>query len=241
MLYYAPQIFETFGFTDTTTDLLATGVTGILQILFTIPAVLFLDKFGRKSFLITGAIGMMVCHIVVAALQGSFENSWPTHRAGGWAAIVFIWLFAVNFAYSWGPVTWVLAQEIFPNSLRSRGVSIVASTNWIFNFVIGLTTKDMLASMKYGTYIFFACFCGMGAVFVWKMVPETKDKTLEELDIYFGGDDTTIAREDKARMDRIYQSLGLAGVERPEDLAEKDVSGINHHESSEPVTPQAEA
>lgn len=133
VLYYAPQIFAGFGFTSITTTSLATGVTGILQIVFTLPAVLFLDKFGRKTFLIRGAVGMCICHICVAAIDGSFEDDWPAHRAGGWASIVFIWLFAVNFAYSWGPVAWVLTQEIFPNSMRSRGVAIVASTNWMVN------------------------------------------------------------------------------------------------------------
>lgn len=123
-----------------------------------------------------------------------------------------------------GPVTWVLAQEIFPNSQRSRGVSIVASTNWMFNFVIGLTTKDMLDSMKYGTYIFFAIFSAMGGFFIWKFAPETKDKTLEELDIFFGGSANSIAEADRLRMTRINESLGLAGVENLEDLkAEKQV------------------
>ncbi|KAF2119197.1 hypothetical protein BDV96DRAFT_676068 [Lophiotrema nucula] len=103
--------------------------------------------FGRKTFLITGAVGMMICHAIVASIDGSFGNDWPNHLAGGWASIVFIWLFAANFAYSWGPFAWVITPELFPNSLRSRGVAIVASTNWMFNFVIGLTTKDMLASM----------------------------------------------------------------------------------------------
>ncbi|TVY28380.1 MFS glucose transporter [Lachnellula hyalina] len=229
VLYYAPQIFATFGFTSVTTELLATGVTGILQIIFTLPAVLFLDKFGRKSFLITGAIGMCVCHVIVAALDGTFEDSWPTHTSAGWASIAFIWLFAVNFAYSWGPVTWVLTQEIFPNSMRSRGVAIVASTNWMFNFVIGLTTRDMLDSMKYGTYIFFAAFCAGGAIFVWLLVPETKNKTLEELDIYFGGDNNSIAVADKARMQRIEESLGLAGVQTVEDLKTEKV--IGHEET----------
>jgi MFS family permease len=129
VLYDAPQIFATFEFTSVTTDLLATGITGIFQIVFTLPAVLFLDNFGRKTFLITGAIGMCICHIIVAAIDGSFESSWATHTSAGWALIAFIWLFAVNFAYSWGLVAWVLTQEIFPNSMRSRGVSIVASTN----------------------------------------------------------------------------------------------------------------
>lgn len=232
VLYYAPQIFQGFGFTSVTTDLLATGVTGVLQIIFTLPAVLFLDKFGRKTFLIIGAIGMCICHVIVAAIDGSFENSWPTHTSAGWASIAFIWLFAVNFAYSWGPVAWVITQEIFPNSMRSRGVSIVASTNWLFNFIIGLTTKDMLASMKFGTYIFFAAFCGMGGVFVWLFVPETKNKTLEELDIYFGGDDQGIAEKDHERMRVIEERLGLAGVRDLEDIKVGDaIREVKHQEA----------
>ncbi|KAK5117509.1 hypothetical protein LTR85_008894 [Meristemomyces frigidus] len=223
VLYYAPQIFESFGFTSVTTNLLATGVTGILQIIFTLPAVLFLDKFGRKQFLIAGAIGMCICHVIVAALDGTFENDWPTHTSAGWASIAFIWLFAVNFAYSWGPVAWVLTQEIFPNSMRSRGVAIVASTNWMFNFIIGLTTRDMLGSMKFGTYIFFAAFSGMGGAFVYFVVPETKDKTLEELDVYFGGDESSVAAADNERMQRINERLGLAGLEDVSQLAEKPI------------------
>jgi MFS family permease len=225
VLYYAPQIFASFGFSSTKTTLLATGVTGILQITFTLPAVLFLDKFGRKTFLIAGAIGMFCCHVVVATVEGLYQDEWNKNmgldKAQGWVAIAFIWLFAVNFAYSWGPVAWVLAQEIFPNSMRSRGVSIVASTNWMFNFIIGLTTKDMLKSMKYGTYIFFAIFSALGGLFIWKFAPETKDKTLEELDVYFGGAEDSIAESDRLRMLRINERLGLAGVEKVEDLADE--------------------
>ncbi|RAK71146.1 sugar porter family MFS transporter [Aspergillus fijiensis CBS 313.89] len=222
ILYYAPQIFASFGFSSTTQTLLATGVTGIIQILFTLPAVLFLDKFGRKTFLIVGAIGMFCCHIVVAIVEGIYEDYWNLneglYKAQGWVAIVFIWIFASQFAYSWGPVSWVLAQEIFPSSARSRGVSLVASTNWMFNFVIGLTTKDMLASMKYGTYIFFAIFSGLGGLFIWYFAPETKDKTLEELDVFFGGSMDSIAEADRLRMQTIYDRLGLTGVEKVEDL-----------------------
>ncbi|CAK43463.1 uncharacterized protein An01g00850 [Aspergillus niger] len=229
VLYYAPQIFSSFGFSSTKQTLLATGVTGILQIIFTLPAVLLLDKFGRKTFLITGAVGMFCCHIVVAIVEGLYEDNWNLNmgldKPQGWVAIAFIWLFAVNFAYSWGPVTWVLAQEIFPNSTRSRGVSIVASTNWMFNFVIGLTTKDMLKSMKYGTYIFFAIFSALGGLFIWKFAPETKDKTLEELDIFFGGGMDSIAEADRQRMERIYDSLGLSGVKEVGDLVVEKEKG----------------
>ncbi|KAJ5833781.1 Major facilitator superfamily domain general substrate transporter [Penicillium riverlandense] len=229
VLYYAPQIFGSFGFSSTKITLLATGVTGILQILFTLPSVLYLDKFGRKTFLIVGAIGMFLCHIVVAIVEGLYEDKWNLNegldKPQGWVAIAFIWLFAVNFAYSWGPVAWVLTQEIFPNSQRSRGVAIVASTNWMFNFIIGLTTKDMLDSMKYGTYIFFAVFSGLGGAFIWKFAPETKDKTLEELDVFFGGSKESIAESDRLRMERINEQLGLAGVENLEDLnTEKQIT-----------------
>ena len=106
VLYYAPQIFSSFGFSSTKQTLLATGVTGILQIIFTLPAVLLLDKFGRKTFLIAGAVGMFCCHIVVAIVEGLYEDNWNKNegldKAQGWVAIAFIWLFAVNFAYSWG-------------------------------------------------------------------------------------------------------------------------------------------
>lgn len=117
--------------------------------------------------------------------------------------------------------------------MRSRGVSVVASTNWMFNFVIGLTTRDMLASMRYGTYIFFAAFCAGGALFVWILVPETKNKTLEELDVYFGGDNDSIAAADRARMQRIEETLGLAGVQAVADLKTEKVVG--HDEQEEHV------
>jgi MFS family permease len=194
--------------------------------------VLFLDNFGRKKFLIAGAIGMAICHIVVAAVDGSFENDWPDHRAAGWVSVAFVWLFAVNFAYSWGPVAWVLTQEIFPNSVRSRGVAIVASTNWMFNLVIGLTTKDMLSSIKYGTHIFFAIFCAGGGIFVWLLVPETKDKTLEELDVYFGGSEESIVVADRERMQRINERLGLADAQRVEDIVNVKSGAVVEHEAT---------
>ena len=88
----------------------------------------------------------------------------------------------------------------------------------MFNFIIGLTTKDMLLTMKYGTYIFFAVFSGLGGLFIWRFAPETKDKTLEELDVFFGGSNESIAEADRQRMQRINETLGLAGVENVEDL-----------------------
>ena len=97
ILYYAPFIFAGFGLSGRTTSLLATGVTGSAMFLATIPAVLYVDRFGRKTILIAGGIGMASCHFIVAGITGAFHDSWPQHVAAGWVAVVFVWLYAINF------------------------------------------------------------------------------------------------------------------------------------------------
>lgn len=85
-----------------TISLLATGVVGIFEFVFTIPAVLWVDKIGRKKILIAGAIGMASCHFIVAGIIGAYQGRFEDHAAAGWVAIVFVWIFIINFAYSWG-------------------------------------------------------------------------------------------------------------------------------------------
>lgn len=111
ILYYASFIFKDLGLTGNTTSLLAGGVGGILLFLATIPAVLYIDRFGRKAVLITGALGMGLSHFIVAGLMGSFSKDWPAHRAAGWVAVVFVWIYEINFGYSWGVSTIVPSCE----------------------------------------------------------------------------------------------------------------------------------
>jgi sugar porter (SP) family MFS transporter len=137
ILYYAPFIFKGFGFGGSTTSLLATGVVGVAMFLATIPAVLFVDKVGRKPILIAGGLGMATCHFIVAGITGAFSSNWPAHRGAGWVAIVFVWLYAVCFGFSWGPVAWIIISEVFPLGWRAKGISIGGSSNWLNN-VCGL-------------------------------------------------------------------------------------------------------
>lgn len=186
IIYYAPIVFQSFGFTDNTTSLLATGVVGVINVLTTIPAMLFIDRVGRKKLLICGSIGMLICQLVTGIIGAKYQSSWASHKGAGWGAVVMIWLYIVNFAYSWGPASWTLISEIFPLSIRAKGTSISASSNWMNNFAVAFMTPPMLSSLKWGTFIFFCAWCCLGGLFVCFVLPETKGKTLEEMDIVFG-------------------------------------------------------
>ena len=97
ILYYAPQIFEQLGLSSTTTSLLATGVVGIVMFIATIPAVLWIDRLGRKPVLITGAIGMALCHFIIAVILAKNIDKFHEQPAAGWAAVCMVWLFVVHF------------------------------------------------------------------------------------------------------------------------------------------------
>ncbi|EKM78770.1 hypothetical protein AGABI1DRAFT_92337 [Agaricus bisporus var. burnettii JB137-S8] len=210
ILYYAPRIFENLGLEGNTNSLLATGVVGIVMFLATIPAVIWVDQLGRKPVLISGAFVMGACHIIVAGISGKYQDSWASHRAAGWAASAFVWIFAIGFGYSWGPCAWIVVAEIWPLSVRGKGLSIAASSNWV--------TPTMIDKLRFGTFIFFGSWAFLGGFFVMFFVPETKGLTLEEMDGVFG-DSTGLAKSDLERQEAIHRRLGLldAAAEKEKD------------------------
>lgn len=207
VLYYAPQIFKQLGLSGNTTSLLATGVVGIVMFIATVPAVLWIDRVGRKPVLTIGALGMATCHIIIAVIVAKNIDQWETHKAAGWAAVAMVWLFVIHFGYSWGPCAWIIVAEIWPLSTRPYGVALGASSNWMNNFIVGQVTPDMLNAIPYGTYIIFGLLTYLGAAFIWFYVPETKRLTLEEMDIIFGSEGT--AQADNERMEEINAEIGL--------------------------------
>ncbi len=161
--------------------------------LATIPAVLYIDKLGRKPVMLTGAVGMGICHMTIAVIFAKNEHQWATHKAADWAAVAMVWLFVVHFGYSWGPCALVSISEVWPLSNRAYGVALGASSNWMNNSIVGQVTPDMLRTLTYGNFVFFGLLILGGGVFVWFFVPETKRLTLEEMDVLFGSEGTAKA------------------------------------------------
>ena len=162
-----------------------------------------------------GALGTFVSLVIVGAIIGAYGPSLPAHKAAGWTGIAFIYIYDINFSYSFAPIGWVLPSEIFNLGSRSKAIAITTSTTWMCNFIIGLVTPDMLARIGWGTYIFFAAFCLLALAFTFFFVPETKGKSLEEMDAVFGD---VSAQEEKARLFDVAVSIGLTASVRPEKL-----------------------
>ena len=172
VLYYAPRIFENMGASGDV-SMIQTVVMGIVNIIFTVVAIVTVDRFGRKPLLIIGSIGMLVGMVALSIL--SFMN------LIGIAALVFIIIYTASFMMSWGPICWVLISEIFPNTIRGKAVAIAVAAQWISNFVVSSTFPSLSEWSIGGTYLIYAFFALASAIFVWRWVPETKGKTLEDM------------------------------------------------------------
>lgn len=172
-LYYAPRIFESMGAAKDA-SMLQTIIMGLVNVVFTVVAIMTVDKWGRKPLLITGSIGMAVGMFAISAL--SFNN------VIGISTLVFIIIYTASFMMSWGPICWVLISEIFPNKIRGQAVAVAVAFQWFANYLISSTYPAMMEFSGGVTYGFYGLMALLSALFVWKMVPETKGRSLEEME-----------------------------------------------------------
>ena len=179
VLYFAPRIFESMGMGN---PMAQTVIMGIINITFTLVAVFTVEKLGRKPLLITGSVGM-----AVGALGVALSNVTVLPAL---VPVISIMVYSACFMFSWGPICWVYIAEIFPNTIRSQATAIAVAAQWIFNFIVSSTFVPMY-NMKLGSmgdsfghcfaYALYGIICLLAALFVWKIVPETKGKTLEDM------------------------------------------------------------
>ncbi|TXG37358.1 D-xylose transporter XylE [Seonamhaeicola maritimus] len=180
VLYYAPEIFKSMG-SGTDTALLQTIIVGSVNLIFTVLAIMTVDKYGRKPLMIIGAIGMA---FAMFSLGTSFFM-----ESVGIGALIFMLIYVASFAMSWGPVCWVLLSEIFPNKIRGRALAVAVAAQWISNYLVSWTfpmldkNTYLLETFNHGfAYWIYGVMGVLAALLVWKFVPETKGKTLEEME-----------------------------------------------------------
>lgn len=173
VLYYAPRIFESMGAAKDA-SMLQTIVMGFVNVVFTVAAIVTVDRWGRKPLLIVGSIGMAIGMFAIGTL--AFMD------VIGTSTLVFIIIYSASFMMSWGPICWVLIAEIYPNKIRGRAIALAVAAQWAANFFISSTYPAMMEFNNGLTYCFYGLMSVLSAIFVWKLVPETKGKTLEEME-----------------------------------------------------------
>ena len=158
VLYFAPRIFASMGMDD---PMFQTVLMGIINITFTLVAVF------------TGSLGM-----AVGALGVALSNVLTVPAI---VPVASIMVYSACFMFSWGPICWVYISEIFPNTIRSQATAIAVAFQWIFNFIVSSTFVPLYDMSHFFVYALYGGVCLVAALFVWKLVPETKGKTLEEM------------------------------------------------------------
>jgi sugar porter (SP) family MFS transporter len=176
ILYYAPRMFELAG-VSAADSMFQPIFIGLTNGLFTVLGMVLIDRVGRKKLLITGSIGMSI-------VLGLVSRTFYLHSFGGYTLLTYLVVYIMFFAFSTGAVIWVLIAEVFPNSVRGQGQSLGSFTHWFFAALITFLFPVIAERTKFGgghAFAFFAVMMAIQALVVWKLFPETKGKTLEQL------------------------------------------------------------
>lgn len=175
VMYYAPEIFKETG-AGTNAALIQTILVGLINFLFTILAIWLIDKVGRKILLLIGSSIMTLSLAIIGLAFHSGSTSGPV-------VLIFILVYVAAFAVSLGPVVWVLISEIFPNHIRAKATAIASMALWIGNYIVSQSFPPMLASAGPAiTFWIFGILSLITFVFTWRVVPETKGKSLEDIE-----------------------------------------------------------
>ncbi|XP_028804328.1 sugar transport protein 10-like [Neltuma alba] len=183
IMFYAPVLFKTLGF-GSQASLMSAVITGVVNALSTLVSILTVDKFGRRILFLEGGFQMLICQIAVGVMIGlkfgvSGQGSFSKVEAD--VLLFLICAYVAAYAWSWGPLGWLVPSEICPLEIRSAGQAINVAVNMFFTFIIAQIFLFMLCHMKFGLFFFFAGFVVMMTIFVALLLPETKNVPIEEM------------------------------------------------------------
>ena len=175
IIYYAPRIFEMTGM-GRNSSLLSTVGIGIVNFIFTLVAINFIDKIGRKTLMLIGSIGLVLT-------LGLVSQAFYSQNFSGWSVTIYLLVYIAFFAFSQGAVIWVFIAEIFPNQVRAKGQTLGSCTHWVMAALIAFSFPMLAERLGGGnTFLFFSIMMVLQLIFVWKVMPETKGKSLEQIE-----------------------------------------------------------
>ncbi|GAB4843639.1 Sugar transport protein 10 [Ancistrocladus abbreviatus] len=183
IMFYAPVLFKTLGF-GAEASLMSAVITGVVNVLATVVSIVTVDRVGRRVLFLEGGIQMLICQILVAVfISQAFGTTGTGGLSKGSANFVLFLLcgYVAAFAWSWGPLGWLVPSEIFPLETRSAGTAITVIFNMIFTFIIGQCFLTMLCAFKFGLFLFFSGFVIIMTLFIYFFFPETKNVPIEEM------------------------------------------------------------
>jgi MFS transporter, SP family, galactose:H+ symporter len=182
VIYYAPIIVQSAGVSTASGAILTTAGIGIVNVLMTVVSMWLIDRVGRRPLLLTGIAGMVV---TLGVLGWAFHSASPS-GALSWIAVISIMVYVASFAISLGPIFWLLISEIYPLKVRSSAEGLAATFNWCSNLLVSLTFLTLLQQIgATRTFWFYGVFAIGAWLFSYYLVPETKGRTLEEIEAFW--------------------------------------------------------
>lgn len=183
IMFYAPVLFKTIGF-GADASLMSAVISGGVNVVATFVSIATVDKYGRRFLFLEGGIQMFICQILVGSVIGlkfGVSGAGAMSKFDANLVLVLICVYVAAFAWSWGPLGWLVPSEIFPLEIRSAGQAINVSVNMFFTFLIAQVFLTMLCHMKFGLFFFFAGFVLLMTIFIYFFLPETKNVPIEEM------------------------------------------------------------
>ncbi|KAM0988525.1 hypothetical protein FF1_012557 [Malus domestica] len=182
IMFYAPVLFNTLGFGNDAA-LYSAVITGAVNVLSTVVSIYSVDKVGRRLLLLQAGVQMFISQVAIAIILGIKvkDHSDDLHKGFAIFVVVLICTYVAAFAWSWGPLGWLIPSETFPLETRSAGQSLTVCTNLLFTFVIAQGFLSMLCHFKYGIFLFFSGWVLVMSFFVLFLLPETKNIPIEEM------------------------------------------------------------